>query len=44
MYNSSPTSSGDGVCGAPFVSVQATCVSVTSPLPSGRIARSSGVS
>ena len=37
-YSSSPTSSSDGVCGAPFVNFHATCVSVTSPLPSGLIA------
>ena len=35
MKSSSPTRSGDGVSGAPRFSVQATCVFVTSPVPSG---------
>src|SRR5262249_45734124 len=43
-YNSSPSSSSDGVFGAPSFAVQATCVSVTSPLPSARIAISVGES
>ena len=43
-YSSSPTSRGDGVCGAPRLCVQTTCESVTSPLPSGRIAIREGTS
>ena len=38
MYSSSPTRSGDGVSGALRRSVQAMCVLVTSPVPSGRTA------
>ena len=35
---------GDGLCGAPFFTDQATWVSVTSPWPSGRIASKVGES
>ena len=41
-YNSSPTAIGDGVNGAPRVVDQATCVPVTSPLPSERTASTAG--
>ena len=43
MKRRSPTSSSDGFLGALRVSLQATCVAVTSPLPSGRTARTSPV-
>ena len=42
IYSRSPTSRGEGVSGAPRLSVQATCVRVTSPLPSTRTASSDG--
>src|SRR4051794_37657013 len=42
MYTASPTTSGDGLCGTFFFAVHATCVLVTSPLPSGLIATSVG--
>src|SRR5215475_8718169 len=42
-YSSSPTTSIDGVSGAPFVADHATCVSVASPVaPFGLIAKSVG--
>ena len=41
-YSSSPTAIGDGVNGAPRVVDHAMCVSVTSPVPSGRTASTAG--